>query len=41
MSHWDQDNSLSIGRTPRVRLNRVTDGAKATVLPAPPAALAA
>ena len=26
------DNSLSIGRTPRVRLNRVTDGAPATVL---------
>jgi cysteine synthase A len=27
-----QDNSLSIGKTPLVRLNRVTDGAKATVL---------
>ena len=26
------DNSLSIGRTPLVRLNRVTDGAKAVVL---------
>jgi len=26
------DNSLSIGRTPLVRLNRVTEGAKATVL---------
>ena len=26
------DNSYSIGRTPLVRLNRVTDGAKATVL---------
>ena len=26
------DNSLSIGRTPLVRLNRVTDGAQATVL---------
>jgi cysteine synthase A len=26
------DNSLAIGRTPLVRLNRVTDGAKATVL---------
>jgi cysteine synthase A len=26
------DNSLSIGRTPLVRLNRVTDGGKATVL---------
>ncbi len=27
-----QDNSLSIGRTPLVKLNRVTDGAQATVL---------
>jgi cysteine synthase len=27
-----QDNSLSIGKTPLVRLNRVTDGAGATVL---------
>jgi cysteine synthase A len=27
-----QDNSLSIGRTPLIKLNRVTDGAKATVL---------
>ena len=26
------DNSLSIGRTPLVRLNRITEGAKATVL---------
>ncbi len=26
------DNSLSIGRTPLVRLNRVTDGGKATIL---------
>ncbi len=26
------DNSLSIGRTPLIKLNRVTDGAKATVL---------
>ena len=26
------DNSLSIGRTPLVKLNRVTEGAKATVL---------
>ena len=32
MTHWYQDNSLSIGRTPLVKLNRVTDGAKATVL---------
>src|SRR5947207_12074402 len=27
-----EDNSLSIGRTPLVRLNRITDGAGATVL---------
>ena len=32
MPHWFADNSLSIGRTPLVRLNRVTDGAQATVL---------
>ena len=32
MSHWYEDNSLSIGRTPLVRLNRITDGAPATVL---------
>ncbi len=32
MKKWFEDNSLSIGRTPLVRLNRVTDGAKATVL---------
>ena len=32
MMRWFEDNSLSIGRTPLVRLNRVTDGAKATVL---------
>ena len=32
MAHWHKDNSLSIGRTPLVRLNRVTDGAEATVL---------
>ncbi|NEX64005.1 cysteine synthase A [Noviherbaspirillum galbum] len=32
MSHWFEDNSLSIGRTPLVRLNRITDGAGATVL---------
>lgn len=29
---WYSDNSLSIGRTPLVRLNRITDGANATVL---------
>jgi cysteine synthase A len=32
MSTIYTDNSLSIGRTPLVRLNRVTDGAPATVL---------
>ena len=30
--HYFEDNSFSIGHTPLVRLNRVTDGAKATVL---------
>src|SRR5690349_6607814 len=32
MPHWYEDNALSIGRTPLVRLGRVTDGARATVL---------
>ena len=32
MPNWFADNSLSIGRTPLVKLNRVTDGAGATVL---------
>ena len=32
MSNIYADNSLSIGKTPLIRLNRVTDGAKATVL---------
>lgn len=32
MANWYEDNSLSIGKTPLVRLNRVTDGSKATVL---------
>ncbi|SFN93947.1 cysteine synthase A [Nitrosospira briensis] len=32
MQHWFNDNSQSIGRTPLVRLNRVTDGAPASVL---------
>ncbi len=32
MSHYFADNSLSIGRTPLVKLNRVTNGAGATVL---------
>ncbi len=31
-AHWFPDNAQSIGRTPLVRLNRVTDGAPATVL---------
>jgi cysteine synthase A len=32
MARWFEDNSHSIGRTPLIRLNRVTDGAPATVL---------
>ncbi len=32
MSNWFQDNAQSIGNTPLVRLNRVTDGAGAIVL---------
>jgi cysteine synthase A len=32
MSRWFEDNSRSIGHTPLVRLNRVTDGASAIVL---------
>jgi len=32
MATWYADNSLSIGHTPLVRLNRITDGAGATVL---------
>lgn len=32
MSGWFENNSLSIGHTPLVRLNRITDGAAATVL---------
>src|SRR5580700_3894954 len=32
MPHWYEDNSRSIGNTPLVRLNRVIDGAPATVL---------
>src|SRR3954451_19492810 len=30
--HWFADNALTIGRTPLVRLNRVTDGARAIIL---------
>ncbi len=32
MANWYTDNSLSLGNTPLVRLNRITDGAVATVL---------
>ncbi|MDO9052186.1 MAG: cysteine synthase A [Methylotenera sp.] len=32
MSSWFEDNAQSIGNTPLVKLNRITDGAKATVL---------
>lgn len=32
MANWYADNSLSIGHTPMVRLNRVVDGAPATLL---------
>jgi cysteine synthase A len=32
MGTWFSDNSLSIGKTPLVKLNRITDGAGATVL---------
>jgi len=32
MTNWFADNSLSIGRTPLVKLNRVGDGAGATIL---------
>jgi cysteine synthase A len=32
MAHIFQDNSQSIGRTPLIKLNRITQGAKATVL---------
>jgi cysteine synthase A len=32
MARWFKDNSLSIGHTPLVRLNRIVDGADATVL---------
>lgn len=32
MARWFEDNSQSIGRTPMVRLNRVTDGADVTLL---------
>jgi cysteine synthase A len=32
MSNWFDDNAQSIGNTPLIKLNRVTDGASATVL---------
>lgn len=31
MSNWFEDNAQSVGKTPLVRLNRITDGAEATV----------
>src|ERR1700761_330636 len=30
--HWFRDNTLSIGRTPLVQLQRVSDGARVTML---------
>jgi cysteine synthase A len=32
MTRWIEDNAQTIGNTPLVRLNRITDGARATVL---------
>ncbi|GKS68457.1 cysteine synthase A [Nitrosomonas sp. PY1] len=32
MANWFKDNAFSIGRTPLVRLNRITDGAPALIL---------
>ena len=32
MANWFADNTLSIGHTPLVRLNRIADGAPATIL---------
>ena len=32
MSNWFPDNAQSIGRTPLVALNRLTDGAPARIL---------
>lgn len=32
MANWFEDNAQSIGNTPLVKLNRITDGAQATVL---------
>ena len=32
MERWFEDNSLSIGHTPLVRINRMARGLKATVL---------
>ena len=32
MAHWYPDNSQSIGNTPLVRLNRITEGAQVTIL---------
>ncbi len=32
MAHWFENNALAIGNTPLVKLNRITDGAGATIL---------
>ncbi|GGP25397.1 cysteine synthase A [Silvimonas amylolytica] len=32
MAHWFENNALAIGNTPLVKLNRITDGAPATIL---------
>ena len=32
MANWFEDNSYSIGKTPLIKLNRIVDGSKATVL---------
>lgn len=32
MANWFEDNALSVGNTPMVRLNRIGDGAPATIL---------
>ncbi|MFM6979046.1 MAG: cysteine synthase A, partial [Methylophilaceae bacterium] len=32
MANWFANNADSIGRTPLVKLNRIVDGAQATVL---------
>lgn len=32
MANWFADNTLSVGHTPLVRLNRIADGAPAIIL---------